>query len=269
MPSPERPGRGRLRVIPGGEAPRVPPASSLELLLVGIGSGDPAQLTRQAETALAGADAILIPDKGAEKADLALLREEICDAVAPRVPRRRFAMPRRDAASGYLEGVADWHDAIAEAWAAAIPPGARRVALLVWGDPSLYDSTLRIAERLRPAPEITVIPGITALQALTAAHAIPLNDVGAPVVITTGRRLREEGWPLAADRVAVLLDQGGAFETIDPGGVTIWWGAYLGMPQQMLDSGPLAKIGSRIMTARAAARLRHGWIMDVYLLARG
>ncbi len=34
---------------------------------------------------------------------------------------------------------------------------------------------------------------------MTAAHAIPLNDVNAPVTITTGRRLREEGWPEGAD----------------------------------------------------------------------
>lgn len=258
-----------LYVVPETGPRAVRETAPLELLLVGIGCGDPAQLTRQAEAALRGADVILIPDKGAEKAGLAALREHICDAVAPRVRRRRFVMPVRSADIGYLKAVADWHDAIAEAWSAAIPEGARRVALLVWGDPSLYDSTLRIARRLRPAPRVTVIPGITALQALTAAHAIPLNDVGAPVVITTGRRLRDEGWPLGADRVAVLLDEGGAFETIDPHEVTIWWGAYLGMPQQMLDCGPLAKVGPRILTARAAARARHGWIMDVYLLARG
>lgn len=266
-PDPVR--RPRLRAVPE-TGPRSPvKEEGIELFLVGIGCGDPAQLTRQAEAALGRADVILIPDKGADRADLAALREAICEAVAPQVPRRRFAMPQRATGGDYLGAVEDWHDAIAAAWSAAIPDGARRVALLVWGDPSLYDSTLRIARRLSPAPQVTVIPGITALQALTAAHGVPLNDVGAPVVITTGRRLREEGWPLGADRVAVMLDEGGAFTAIDPGGVTIWWGAYLGLPQQMLDYGPLTKAGPRIVTARAAARARHGWIMDIYLLARG
>ena len=39
-----------------------------------------------------------------------------------------------------------------------------------------------------------VIPGITAIQALTARHRIPLNDIGEPVLITTGRRLATDGF---------------------------------------------------------------------------
>ncbi|HRO15593.1 MAG TPA: precorrin-6A synthase (deacetylating) [Paracoccus sp. (in: a-proteobacteria)] len=233
----------------------------MELLLIGIGTGDPGHLTRAAESALRSADLVLIPDKGEDKADLAALRDAICDKVAPHVPRGRFPVPPRRDDAGYLAGVTDWHDALAAAWTAAIPPDARRVALLVWGDPSLYDSTLRIAARLKPAPKVTVIPGITALQALTAAHAIP-------VVITTGRQLRDHGWPPGADRVAVMLDGGCAFETLEPAGVTIWWGAYVGMDRQMLDHGPLAEAGPRIVAARRAARERHGWVMDIYLLDR-
>lgn len=240
----------------------------MELALVGIGCGDPQLLTRAAEDALRSADAILIPDKGADKADLAALREAICDAVAPDVRRVRFDVPTRARTGDYRENVEDWHDAIAAAWAAAIPPDAARVALLVWGDPSLYDSTLRIAARLRPPPLVRVIPGITALQMLTAAHTIPLNDIGAPVTITTGRRLRAEGWPSGATRVAVMLDEGGAFADLPPEGLTIWWGANLGLPEQALDSGPLADAAPRILAARADLRARHGWVMDVYLLAR-
>jgi len=240
----------------------------VEIALVGIGCGDPRLLTRAAEDCLRAADAILIPDKGEGKADLAALREAICDAVAPEVRRTRFSVPARARNGDYREGVDAWHDAIARAWAAAIPPDASRVALLVWGDPSLYDSTLRIAARLRPAPRVRVIPGITALQMLTAAHAIPLNDIGAPVTITTGRRLRAEGWPQGATRVAVMLDEGGAFAALPPEGLTIWWGANLGLPEQVLDSGSLAEAWPRILAARADLRARHGWVMDVYLLAR-
>lgn len=266
-PDPVR--RPALRAVPA-TGPRLPVEDArLELFLVGIGCGDPGLLTRQAEAALATADVILIPDKGAEKAMLAALREVICDAVAPQVPRRRFTMPKRATGVAYLDGVEEWHDAIAAAWTAAIPAKARRVALLVWGDPSLYDSTLRIAGRLgNGALAVRVVPGVTSLSVLTAAHGIALNDLGAAVVITTGRRLREQGWPPGADTVAVMLDAGGAFATLDPAGIEIWWGAYLGMPHQALIGGPLARVSETIVQTRAALRLRHGWIMDIYLLRR-
>ena len=48
----------------------------------------------------------------------------------------------------------------------------------------------------------------------------------------------------------------------------IHWGAYLGMPQEIVIAGPLAEVGARIVAARTEARARHGWIMDTYLLRR-
>ena len=244
----------------------------VDLLLIGIGTGNPDHLTAQGVAAIREADAVLIPRKGAGKTDLADLRRGICEQVLGGAGRIvEFDLPVRDASGDYLDGVADWHDAIAASWAAAIAgitPAPERVALLVWGDPSLYDSSMRIAARLDPAPRLKVIPGITALQALTAAHAIPLNEVGAPVVLTTGRRLREGGWPEDATTVAVMLDGGCAFRAIDPQGVTIWWGAFLGMAEELILAGPLAETGPRIVAARAAAREAHGWIMDTYLMRR-
>ena len=252
----------------------------IELSLVGIGTGNPDHLTRQGSAALNAADLILIPRKGfgpdESKSDLAELRHSICAAVVTRPATRivAFDMPLRDSADpDYPAAVSRWHDAIAQAWFACIAahlPEGGRLALLVWGDPSLYDSTLRIADRLalRLALRVTVVPGITALQALTAAHAIPLNQINAPVTITTGRRLRSCGWPASADTVAVMLDADCAFQQLDPAGITIWWGAYLGMPQQLLASGPLAEVAASVLSQRAAAREAHGWIMDTYLLRR-
>ena len=242
----------------------------MELTLIGIGSGHPGHLTRDAEAAIAAADLFLIPHKGASKSDLADLRVALLDRLRPDAVTAFLDMPERDPDLPYLEGVDRWHDAIAALWAGAIAahPGAARVALLVWGDPSLYDSTLRIAARLSPAPTVRVIPGLTSLQLLTAAHAVPLNSLGAPVVITTGRRLRDDGWPNGADRVAVMLDGGCAFQALPPESTRIWWGAYLGMAEQILDTGPLAEAGPRIVATRAEARDAHGWIMDTYLLAR-
>lgn len=264
----------------------------MELILIGIGTGNPEHLTLQAIRALNSADLILIPDKGADKADLGDLRRAICDEVLTNAATRiaSFRMPVRDAANpSYLAGVNAWHDAIAERWAEAIAAheGAAgqgadgrgadgqgaRVALLVWGDPALYDSTLRIAARLQGriagGVQVRVIPGLMSPQVLTAAHGIALNDLGAPFAITTGRRLREDGWPAGIDTVIVMLDGEAGFAALPPEGISVWWGAYVGMAHEILDHGPLAEAGPRILAARAAARARHGWIMDICLLRRG
>jgi precorrin-6A synthase len=243
----------------------------IHLHLIGIGSGNPDHLTRQAIRALNAADLVLIPRKGPQKADLAELRLAICAEVItnPRTMTAEFDLPIRDATSpDYPQAVEHWHDAIAGVWSTTIAahPTAREVALLVWGDPSLYDSTLRIAARLDA--KVTVIPGITSLQTLTAAHAIPLNDIGGPVTITTGRQLSDHGWPPSATTLAVMLDGNCAFQTIDPEGVFIWWGAYVGMAEQIILSGPLAEIGAKIIATRSEARQAHGWIMDIYLLRK-
>ncbi|MEW6642018.1 MAG: precorrin-6A synthase (deacetylating) [Pseudomonadota bacterium] len=246
----------------------------LTLSLIGIGCGDPEQLTRAAVRAINAADLVLIPRKGAEKSDLADLRRTICAEVLtnPHTRIAEFDLPMRDSArDDYRAGVDDWHDAIAAAWSQEIAKqlgSAGRVALLIWGDPSLYDSSLRIARRLDPLPAIEVVPGITSIQALCAAHALPLNDIGEPFLVTTGRRLREGGWPSGVDTVVVMLDGGTAFQTLDPAGLHIWWGGYLGMPGQIIISGELAQVGTRIVAARQRARNEHGWIMDCYMLKR-
>lgn len=254
----------------------MPDKPLIDLHLIGIGTGNPDHLTRAAEQAMRGADLILLPRKRSQTSDLLDLRRTICAQMLHGAPTRvaEFDLPNRATDTPYLDAVNDWHAAISCAWAAAIAthlPHGGRLALLVWGDPSLYDSTLRIADRLRHdglALSVTVTPGITSLQALTAAHAIPLNLLGAAVTITTGRRLRDYGWPPVTETLAVMLDAGCAFETLDNSGMEIWWGAYLGMPQQALVAGPLSTAGPLIRDRRAALRAEHGWIMDTYLLRR-
>lgn len=246
----------------------------MDLILIGIGTGNPEHLTLQAIRAMNRADLVLIPRKGADKADLADLRRDICAQVLTNPATRivEFDMPVRDAANpSYLARVGDWHQAIAAEWGRCIDahPGAGVVALLVWGDPALYDSSLRIAARLHADLRVTVIPGLMSPQVLAAAHGIALNDLGAPFLVTTGRRLRDEGWPDGVDTLVVMLDGNCAFTTLDPQGIMIWWGAYVGMAQQVLDHGPLGDAGPRILATRSAAREAHGWIMDIYLLRRG
>ncbi|MBM9400109.1 precorrin-6A synthase (deacetylating) [Gluconacetobacter azotocaptans] len=247
----------------------------IDLVLVGIGTGNPEHLTLQAVRELNAADLILIPRKGDDKADLAELRRAICARVLtnPAIRIAEFDVPRRNTADpDYRRGVAHWHDAIAHAWNEAIHanlPRGGTVTLLVWGDPALYDSTQRIAARLNPPPKtVRSIPGIMSLNMLAAAHAIALNDIGAPFLVTTGRQLRDHGWPPGTDTVVVMLDGDCSFQHIRADAITIHWGAYVGMAEQILLSGPLAQTGPRIIAARAEARARHGWIMDIYLLRR-
>lgn len=245
----------------------------MHLTLIGIGTGNPEHMTLQAIRAINAQDLILIPRKGAGKADLAELRRAICDEILTNAGTRiaEFDLPvRNEATPDYRQRVDDWHDAIAAAWQNAMAdyPSADRVALLVWGDPSLYDSTLRIASRLHPAPQIEVIAGITSLQALTAAHAIPVNEIGAPFLVTTGRQLRDHGWPEGVNTLAVMLDGSCAFAEIDPERIYIWWGGYVGMPEEIICKGPLSEVSARIVQMRAEARARHGWIMDIYILRR-
>jgi precorrin-6A synthase len=238
-----------------------------ELTLIGMGAGDPGHLTLAAVQAIRAADLILIPEKDG-KEDLADLRRVLLADILPDdgVQVRAFAMPDRDRLPADYPGtVQDWHDRIAGVWHTAMA-GAARVALLVWGDPGLYDSTLRIARRL-PGLTVRVIPGITAIQALTAAFAIPLNTLGGAVAITTGRRLRDHGWPAGADSVVVMLDGQDSFRHLD-GPAHVWWGVNVGRPEQVLIAGPLPDTADRLTAAKAAVRAQVGWAMDIYLLRR-
>lgn len=242
-----------------------------DIALIGIGCGNPDHLTLQAIAEINRADLILVPDKGEGKGELAQLRDAILSRHLTGPARiRHFAMPQRRATGDYLLAVNDWHDAIARAWITAAGD-ARRIALLVWGDPSLYDSTLRIAARLGAGTSLSVVPGITSISALCAAHLMPLNDLSAPVAVLPARHLRDHGWPAGFSTVAVMLDDGSALEGLDradESALTIHWGAYLGMPQQELIRGRLRDKRDDILHRRAALRARHGWIMDVYILSR-
>ena len=237
------------------------------ILIVGIGTGNPEHLTVQAINALNRADVLFIPDKGASKADLAGLRRDIVARYVSNPQSRMvtYGVPRRDAANpDYGSGVDDWHAALADIFRALLAeiPDNDAGAFLVWGDPGLYDSTIRIVERLRADHAVEIIPGISSIQALTAAHGIALNRIGEPVHITTGRKLGA-----VEDDTIVMLDGQTAFLNADPD-LDIFWGAYLGTPDQIIIAGRLGEVRDQIVATRKAAREQHGWIMDTYLLRK-
>ncbi|QND55195.1 precorrin-6A synthase (deacetylating) (plasmid) [Phyllobacterium sp. 628] len=247
-----------------------------KVLIIGIGAGNPDYVTIQAVNALNQVDVFFIPDKGAEKEQLSRIRREICERFIINRAYRMvdFATPvRHKPSSTYRASVEDWHDKVEATYEHLLMEELgddECGAFLVWGDPSLYDSTLRILDRLNAKGgfelDYDVIPGITAIQALTAKHKVVLNRIGESITITTGRKL-EEGFPNNSDSVVVMLDQEGAFKTIEED-VDIYWGAYIGTEDEILMSGRLRDVADEIERLRNVARAQKGWIMDTYLLKR-
>jgi precorrin-6A synthase len=112
-----------------------------------------------------------------------------------------------------------------------------------------------------------VIPGVTSVQALAAAHRVPLNRIGEPIHITPARRIAG-GLPEGLDSAVVMLDSGFTAAGFDEPALSVFWGAYLSTPDEILIRGPLSEVAGEITKARSELRARHGWIMDTYLLRR-
>jgi precorrin-6A synthase len=243
------------------------------VLVIGIGAGNPEHITVEAINALNRADVIFVLDKGPQKDELTRLRREICARyLKDRSRLIEVEGPLRDAAAPYKDGVKAWHADKAAIFARLIADkldDGETGAFLVWGDPSLYDSTLRILDQVAAAGVAftrEVIPGVTSISVLAARHAIPLNAIGEPVRITTGRKLAEHG--AGNEDCVVILDGGTGLEAAAGEDVHIYWGAYLGTPDEVLISGRLPDVIDDIRRIRAEAKAKKGWIMDTYLLRR-
>jgi len=248
------------------------------VLVIGIGAGDPEHLTLQAVRALQRVDAFFVVDKGPVAASLVALRRRI---VAEHVPAGSYRWvqtpdpPRDRQSSAYVEAVDDWRSRRADAYERLLADelGADETgAFLVWGDPSLYDSTLgaltQVRERGAVAFEVEVVAGISSVSALAARHATSLNRVGRPVLLTTGRRVAGDGLPDGVDDVAVLLDPHSAALDAADADDEVFWGAYVSTPDELLVHGRAGEVAGEIRRQRAAALERHGWVMDVTLLRR-
>jgi precorrin-6A synthase len=248
-----------------------------KLYLIGIGAGNPEYITVQAIKALNVVDVFFFLDKGEAKQDLLDLRKEICERYIEDRSYRVVQIndPVRDPTiSDYTTRVELWHQQRALIYEEMIGQELEEDqcgAFLVWGDPSLYDSTLRIIERMASRGklpfEFDIIPGITSIQALAARHKINLNGIGETVVITTGRQLSADPNGIA-ERTIVMLDGQCSFNGLRDEEFDIFWGAYLGMEEEILLSGKLSEVASMIERVRHEKRQKNGWIMDTYLLSR-
>jgi len=246
-----------------------------KIFIIGIGAGDPEHVTVQAINRLNEVDVFFVLTKGREKQDLVRLRQDILERYvkepAYRVVEARD--PDRDRTpANYETAVADWHQLRTDVYERLIRDelaDGQRGAFLVWGDPALYDSTITLVDAVLARKNVEfgydVIPGVSSLSVLAAQHRTAFNRIGKPVQITTGRRLAE-GFPADADDVLVMLDANNTFTKFPD--MDVFWGAYLGTPDEILVSGKVSDVAAEIVTRRAEARERKGWIMDTYLLRR-
>jgi len=248
-----------------------------KIYLIGIGAGNPEYVTMQAVKALNAASVFFFLNKGDAKDELLQIRREICERYIEGQAYRIVELedPVRDPAiADYAMRVEQWHEQRSILCEASIQ---RELgddacgAFLVWGDPSLYDSTLRIIyrilERGQMAFDYEVIPGITSVQALAARHRITLNGIGEAISITTGRQLANRPH-LDSENTVVMLDGDCAFTKVVDGDTEIFWGAYLGTDKEILLAGKLREIAEVIEQTRKQARAQNGWIMDTYLLSK-
>lgn len=245
--------------------------------VIGIGAGDPGLLTIDAVNALRSVDVFLVLDKGQTTAELTAARQAILerflDADGYRVVT--IADPPRDrTAEDYAGAVEAWRDArsaaVEHVLRTEVGPGGT-AGILVWGDPALYDGTIRMLDTIvgrgQVAAAYDVLPGISSVQVLAARHRITLTRTAGAVQVTTGRRVAAGLHDGDADLI-VMLDAGCAFRRFAGEGAELYWGAYLGTPDEALVAGPLDEVAGRVAETRARLREQKGWIMDTYLIRR-
>ncbi|BAP45463.1 precorrin-6A synthase (deacetylating) [Pseudomonas sp. LJDD11] len=247
------------------------------ILIIGIGAGNPDYLTVQAVNALNQVDVFFLMDKGLSKGKLNQLRRDICERYIKDRDYRMVEAPspsRAGDAEDYRQSVAELNAAKQLVFERLIDEelqDGQCGAFLVWGDPSLYDSTIRIIEAIsrsgRHALDYQVIPGISSVQALAAQHKVALNNIGRSIAITPGR-LVAEGFADNVDSVVVMLDAGNGLHSLVDQDLEVYWGAYLGTEDEILVSGKLHDVVQDIERLREQARAANGWIMDTCLLKR-
>ncbi|MCH1865527.1 precorrin-6A synthase (deacetylating) [Nocardioides sp. CFH 31398] len=238
--------------------------------VVGMGMG-PDHLTPAAARALAASSYVVAPRKhrpGGQGDQLLAVRAEVCRTFGLELVE--VVDPPRSGEGDYRGSVAEWHAARLARWEEAVAARAGDPAWLVWGDPSLYDSHVRILGELarRRGAALQVEPGVAAPSLLAARHGVVLHAIGEPVLVTTGRRLERD--LVGQSAVVVMLD--GDLTCLAPpvltrlDGWSIWWGANLQTSSERLVSGRLPAVAEDLRSARDEVRRRAGWVLDTYLV---
>ena len=252
--------------------------------LIGVGPGDPEQVTLEAVAAMRSVDFFVVSDKSRSAHGrsgmpdpLVNARERLLDRhlqrppVIVRVedPERERSAEKTDSVDSYERVVTTWHEARAAAYEQALLDHDGDAGFLVWGDPAFYDSTVRVLQRVAVRGNVEfamdVIPGISSVQLLAARHRLVLHEVGQALHVTTGRRLRE-ALEQGQDNIVVMLNRVIELDGLEDW--TIWWGANLGTPSEELVAGRVGDVLTAIDEARERVRSAAGWVMDIFLLRR-
>ena len=248
--------------------------------VIGVGPGDPDQVTLEAVQALREVDYFVVTDKsgrGGMPDPLVHARERLLDRhlghapVVVRVddPERERRPDRTATQKEYDAAVARWHEARQAAYEEALLAHEGAAGFLVWGDPAFYDSTIRILESLQERGrldlDLDVVPGISSIQLLAARHRIVLHEVGRALHVTSARRLHE-AVAQGQDNVVVMLNRVIELPGLDDW--SIWWGGNLGTATEALLAGRVGDVLPEIEAARERLRADAGWVMDVFLLRR-
>ena len=239
--------------------------TGVRVRVLGIGMG-PQHVTAEVAEALRSADYVVAPQKSTDDPLLAVRRviaaQHGLELVVVPDPGRIRHGSVTDAAAVEAQLAAR-----VGAYEQVLRERGGTAAFLVWGDPSLYDSTLGIVERLaeRLPLDYDVLPGVSAPQLLAARHRVPLPLPGQPVHITPARLLQDA---VAAGQTNIVVMLAGSLDLSGLDDWWLWWGGNLGTPSEELVAGRVREVAGEVDAARERLRATAGWVLDVGLLRR-
>ena len=210
--------------------------------------------------------------RGTPRREASLSREQIVDAALAQLDEGGLgSVSMREIAArlGVYPASVQWHvrsrdellAAVAQRVLADVAPALGRRTWQVW----ITELMRRCRRQVRKHPNAAQL----LTTQLVSNASLPFTLVEGVLTTLASAGLRDnrliEGYNTV---IASML----GFVTMEftalPPDTEIWWGAYVGMQEQIILSGPLADIGAQILQTRAAARAAHGWIMDIYLMRR-
>jgi precorrin-2/cobalt-factor-2 C20-methyltransferase len=181
-----------------------------ELVGIGVGPGDPEQVTLAALREVRAADHVLAPSSSRQSVGRA---ESVLRQACPEVRIERVAVDMSTS-----EGTEATYLPIVERVIAWLECG-ETVAFATIGDPCLYSTFTSVAEltlRLRPGTRMRTVPGITAFQLLASTAGTVLASGSEAVTVLTA--LDDMGELRAAlgdpNRAVVVYKGGGRFPEI-------------------------------------------------------
>lgn len=229
------------------------------LIGVGLGPGDPLQVTQLAKDTLQGVDRVFAVSWTPRSIGRA---ETVARGVAPTVAIERLAHDIAADAAGRHESLVAAADSVI-----ASLDAAEVVAVVTLGDPSMWSVFGDLADEVaaqRPNVAIEMVPGITSYQSLAAATGTTLARAGQTLVVVDGHvpdvALNDPTTTVVVYKgspdAARLRARAKAADRLDEARV----GELIGLPGQRIDElarvpdGPISYLATVILPAREDPR---------------